>query len=108
MLSHKEILDAYILYGYSNSQNFEKIKNSWKFRGIKPILYLDHDDHAVLHKTLREMPEKTNAQGRKYYILQYAKSDPDKLSDDFRNQVIWSINSQDNDVINTIMLRHLK
>jgi len=98
-LSHENTLDAYIFAGYSNSENPKEIEKFWKFRGIKPILYSNNDGHKFFHETLKEMPEKINAQGRKYYISQYAKSDPDKIDNDFRKQVVWSINGQDSDII---------
>ncbi len=91
----------YVFVG--NSDNSDKpTENKWKARGITPILYDSHDDHRLLHDSLREWADLVRDgffSGRVSMIRRYAAIKPQvPYEHDYRvSQMLWALSDPTGD-----------
>lgn len=79
----------------SDNKDSTRTIESWKTRGIQPILYSHLNNHQALHETLKIWADlhSDGANGKEMIVAKYAGLDPlqESSDDDFVGRVLWAL-----------------
>lgn len=79
----------------------EAIRESWRAKGVTPIIYDDRGGHSCLHETLRSWAKTYQAglQGRRGVALREARLSPDKLDESGSTaRLVWALNESSGEI----------
>ncbi|WP_175725917.1 SIR2 family protein [Burkholderia ambifaria] len=79
----------------------EATQESWRAKGVIPVIYDDRDGHSSLHETLRIWAKtyQTGLQGRRGIALREARLNPDKLDESgSTTRLIWALNEPSGEI----------
>jgi hypothetical protein len=69
--------------------------NEWKAKNVTPILYMEHNRHAYLHKTLQAWGEtyRDGVRGKERIVIESAIARPlaSTTQDDFVSRLLWAL-----------------
>jgi hypothetical protein len=79
----------------------ESVRESWKAKGVTPIIYESDNRHAALHETIRNWAEtyRDGLQGRRGIALREARLNPDRLDESGSiGRLLWALNEPSGEV----------
>lgn len=80
-------------FGDFRIENEADTKQKWIAKGVTPILYVETEGHALLHKTLQDWSEvyRDGLTGKRAIITREAAELPSPLRDGQVSRVLWAI-----------------